>query len=466
MSRIAAALNLNCQLMSAAPPAHQSAGARNAPHEHASTDPAILADADSSVTVHTMGVHYRWELPNIVRAQLRLAHDLREDLVTLQLAYADDVRAIWSSYPEVAAAESELHRAEETAAAASEQVSAERVRLRSKRVGAELTTQLAEARADVKATRQARRDAIARVKDNAAQRLREHTATLLAAQKQLYRRYCQDNDLYWATYNDVFRNHKTAVQRIRRQRLEGKPATLRHHRFDGTGTITVQLQRTAAMPPRSPRLLSDPAGRYHNFLVLPWIDPDRWAAMTRAEQRAAGRVVVRMRAGTVDGQPQWIDIPVQAHRWLPADAEILNARLTVDRVAARLSARLSITARIGSPTAADGAAVAVHLGWRDTERGIRVATWRSTQPLDISGRLSNVMVTDDGVTGSIVVPRSISGRLERHAVTAAARVDSDSRRASFPSHLPRRVGGTPLAPTARASNGQRLLSLCQISATY
>ena len=43
-----------------------------------------------------MGVHYRWELPNIVRAQLRLAHDLREDLVTLQLAYADDVRAIWS----------------------------------------------------------------------------------------------------------------------------------------------------------------------------------------------------------------------------------------------------------------------------------------------------------------------------------------------------------------------------------
>jgi hypothetical protein len=80
--------------MSAAPPTHQSAGARDAPHEHASTDPAILADADSSVTVHTMGVHYRWELPNTVRAQLRLAHDLREDLVTLQLAYADDVRAI------------------------------------------------------------------------------------------------------------------------------------------------------------------------------------------------------------------------------------------------------------------------------------------------------------------------------------------------------------------------------------
>lgn len=412
--------------MPAAPPARQSARALSAPHQQASTAPAILADAgaDSSVTVHTMGVHYRWKLPDVVRAQLRLAHDLREDLVTLQLAYEDDVRAIWSSYPMVAAAESELRRAEQTAAAVGEQVAAERVRLRSKKIGAELTTQLAEARADTKAARQARRDAIAQVKDAAAQHLRNRTATLLADQKQLYRRYCQDNDLYWATYNDVFRNHKTAVQRIRRQRLEGKPATLRHHRFDGTGTITVQLQRTAAMPPRSPQILSDPLGRYRNFLVLPWIDPDHWAAMTRAEQRAAGRVVVRMRAGIVEGQPQWIDIPVQAHRWLPADAEILNARLTVGRVAARLSARLSITARIGSPTAAPGAAVAVHLGWRETQRGTRVATWRSTHPLDISGPLSNVMITNDGVTGSIVVPRSISARLERHAVTAAARPES------------------------------------------
>jgi hypothetical protein len=105
------------------------------------------------------------------------------------------------------------------------------------------------------------------VKDAAAHRRRDRTATLAADQKQLYRRYCQDDDLYWGTYNDVVRNHRTAVQRIRRRRLDGKLATLRHHRFDGTGTITVQLQRSAAMPPRSPQLLSDPAGRYHNHLV-------------------------------------------------------------------------------------------------------------------------------------------------------------------------------------------------------
>ena len=71
---------------------------------------------------------------------------------------------------------------------------------------------------------------------SASGRARRHCSL---TKSELYRRYCQDNDLYWWPYNDVFRNHKTAVQRIRRQRLEGKPATLRHHRFDGTGTITV-----------------------------------------------------------------------------------------------------------------------------------------------------------------------------------------------------------------------------------
>ena len=54
-------------------------------------------------TVHTMGVHYRWEMPEVLRQQLRLAHDLREDLVSLQLAYGADLQAMWSSYPNVAA---------------------------------------------------------------------------------------------------------------------------------------------------------------------------------------------------------------------------------------------------------------------------------------------------------------------------------------------------------------------------
>lgn len=148
-------------------------------------------DAAEAVTVHTMGVHYRWELPQIVETQLRLAHDTREDFVALDLAYGEDVKAIWSSYPGVAAAET-------------------------------------------------------------AVRLKQ----LRADQKALYSKY-SELGLYWATFNDVAAHHKSVVQRINKARREGRPARLRHHRFDGTGTLTVQIQRRDAAPVRTPATLAD-----------------------------------------------------------------------------------------------------------------------------------------------------------------------------------------------------------------
>ena len=37
---------------------------------------------EMSVTVVSFGAHYRWTLPEVLREQLRLAHDLREDLAS------------------------------------------------------------------------------------------------------------------------------------------------------------------------------------------------------------------------------------------------------------------------------------------------------------------------------------------------------------------------------------------------
>ena len=245
-----------------------------------------MTDSDPAVTIHTVGVHYRWELPEVLRAQLRLAHNLREDLVSLQLAYEDDLRTIWSPFPGVAAAESALQRAETAAAAAGERANSERIRLRKP------NSQGAAGQRARGAPSSARRDHPSQRRRRCAPPRPSRPAG--PASRSNSTRYCQDGDLYWGTYNFVFANHKTAVQRIRSRRLDGGPANLRHHRFDGTGTIAVQLQRTATTPSRTPALVADPAGRYRNVLVLPWNDPTRWAQMTRAEQRRAGRVTVRM----------------------------------------------------------------------------------------------------------------------------------------------------------------------------
>lgn len=95
---------------------------------------------------------------------------------------------------------------------------------------------------------------------------------------------------------------------------------------------------------------------------------------------------MRMRCGSLGGQPQWIDLPVQAHRWLPQDADITRAKLTVTRLGADLRARLSITARLPHPTIpcrGDLPTLAIHLAGMPSMRvswsriGAQTDQWRS-----------------------------------------------------------------------------------------
>ncbi len=372
-----------------------------------------------AVTVHTMGVHYRWtdHLPPQLRRQLRLAHDLREDLVTIQVGYEQAVKDIWSSYPAVAAAEAALTAAERAAEQAAEAVSAEGTRHRAKRVTGPSAAVLAAAKRTVREARQTRRDAIAAVNDKAQRQLAAAREELVAAQKALYAKYCQgDGDLFWATFNDVLDHHRTAVKRIAQQRAQGRLAQLRRHRFDGTGSIAVQLQRQSGMPPRTPELIADSTARYGRVLHLPlWVDPEQWETLPRGKRLRDGRVTVRMRAGSHDGAPAWLDIPVQQHRMLAADADISGARLVVTRVAGTLRATLSVTAKIPDPQrGGDGPDIAVHLGVRSTGSGVRVGRWRATAPIDVPFDFRRTLTVDPGRrSGEILIPRSVPRRIER-----------------------------------------------------
>ncbi len=343
-----------------------------------------------------MGVHYRWEIPEVLREQLRLAHALREDLVSLQRDYEAAINGVWSSFPQIADLEQRLSTAELEAAEP-----------------AVATDRLVAARNAVKRLRRARREAINAVRGRASLRIGEAGDALRNAQKKLYAQYCQDGDLGWHTFNDVVAQHKAAVKRIKQSRAAGHPARLQHHRFDGTGTIAVQLQRRAGQPPRTPAVLADPAGKYHNVLLLPWIAPDHWAQMSRAERRRCGRSTVRMRCGSLNGTPTWIEFPVQQHRMLAPDADITGARLTITRTAGHLRARLAVSAKTPDRIATDaGPTIAIHLGWFDTDTGTRVATWRSTSPLDIPTDLRAEITTDaDATTGTVVMPHRIADRL-------------------------------------------------------
>lgn len=348
----------------------------------------------SMVTRYTIGVPAGpsgWTITDQVHAQLRLAHKLREDLVTVQLLHEQALEDMWSSYPRVAYVEWLLAEADHLAA--------------------QLNTQPAE----VRRLRQCRRDEIAAVSEDSKARRTELVGRLAARHKQLYADYCRSGDLYWGTFNFILKAHTEAVKRISDQRKRGRPAALRRHRFDGTGTLAVTLQRQAGKPARTPAVIADPDGRYRNVLFIPWVDPDVWERMTRAQRVHAGRGIVRMRCGSRDGRPEWVDIQVQAHRMAPAHADISGATLTITRTADRYRAQIAVTAELPRPQPVTGGpTVAMHMSWRDTAADLQVATWRSSRPLDIPAAWHTVMAPDSSRnTGRIVLPEYLTERLDR-----------------------------------------------------
>lgn len=373
----------------------------------------------TAVVVYSYGIPKRLHgadvtVPTEVEEQLRLAHELREDLVTLEHQRQERTAAVWSAHPRIAHLEAGIaeaeHAAECHAAAAAKERSAARRRGMSPSSG-----RLTQLRAEIRALRAERRAEIARVRESCAEELAAVTDQYRAAAKDTYHEYCQVGALYWATYNDVSDHHRAAVKRMTAARKEGRAANLRHHRFDGSGSIAVQLRRQTGMPPRTPATVADgAAGRWRNVLRLtPWVDPGKWAGLSRAQQR-------RRRLGLVVmcvGGGRRITLPVLVHRMLPADADITGARLVVRRVAGHRKIELHVTARVPDPAPGTGGPVAaVHMGWRrDDERGsVRVATWRSTEPVTVPPGVADVVAAATPTSGEIVVTGGWHARIDAH----------------------------------------------------
>lgn len=195
--------------------------------------------------------------------QLRLAHELREDLVGLRVSYEADFQALWSTFPPVAAAHEKLAKAQAAWTAAAEHTKAERQRLnrRLPRSQAETSTLAA-----LREARQQRRAAITDVREQAAPLGAARTEQYKRDQRALYQRYVQGQGLFWCTWNDVVAQHLGEVKRLRQRRRSQPGAALRHHEFRGTGTIAVQLIRRGDGSARSPAMFADPNGKYHSYL--------------------------------------------------------------------------------------------------------------------------------------------------------------------------------------------------------
>jgi hypothetical protein len=358
-----------------------------------------------AILVYKYGTHSGTTLPDEAIDQLRLACQMRNDLVADALDEEEAVKALWSTDPAVAAIEEDLTVVEDNLENLVKQAKAEHDIDRTIATRPTTSAAIKAARATVRDLREGRRQAIGVIRLRLKPDLEQIRAAHRDARKLIRQTYA-DKGLYWGTYNAILDDHAVSRKLVAAARKDGRRAQLRFHRFDGTGTLTIQLQRQAGDPPRSPATIAAGNGKWRNVFGLTKIDgsPEAVAAMTDAERKRT--LTDRGILTWTLGQGASFQIPVTVHRPISPDADITGAQLTVRRIGAHHQITVAVTARVPDPAPAEGRPpVALHCGWRTRPDGsVRVATWAAATPVEVPPALADVVVSHGGQWGEIVLP--------------------------------------------------------------
>lgn len=322
---------------------------------------------DGAMTVYRYGCPSWADLDDVGMEQLLLAHDLRNELVAIEHRYQLAVNAVWSLFPAIAETDAQVQAAQKVVNGLRERAAEERRADRTTVPRSGTRRELAEARRSLRAAKAARRKAKELLYPQAKSRLLDVRQARDAARKALYSEYCQRRGLHWATYNDVTQAHDTAVSRVTNQRKQGRPAELRFRRWDGSGTLTVQLQRDAGKPARTFQLLSSGKGPWRNVVRF-W--PEERPRPRHQERR---RTSQHWEMSFTVGANRRVQVPVVLDRMPDEEADITLVRITRRRVAGHHRLSVALTARIPHPEPPTGALVCVHIGWRSLGGDLRVA---------------------------------------------------------------------------------------------
>ncbi len=388
-----------------------------------------------TVIVYKFGVHYKWaqDIPENCMDQLYLAHQFREGLVSLHLEFEDAKKAIWSSVPAIKDLEDALlaqesvqlahsaiiadaRKTQRTRSPQGPAVAAAQTAMNTARITAKgLRSQISALKKSVYKTDQTVRDAIA------------DASQVKFAEEKALKSAMVERGLYHATAYLIGNQHKTAVKNLTEKRKQGVPAQLRHHRFESTGNLMVALKSREGINTREPAEVSDPSGPHRNTFCMKIPTENDWDGLTNSQRRHDGRVVARFRiaAGKAD-ETTVIELPVQVHRALPADAIIKSVTLNVSKSGTRKIAHILLSVTIPDPVQLpDESTLFCHFGWRsertNDSKAVRSLTWRADAPLNewpamkVDPRYANLArcmtVSDDLMSGTVAIPAAWSDKI-------------------------------------------------------
>src|ERR1700677_2432570 len=365
-------------------------------------------------TISTARYAARGPVPAPVTEELRLGNWLDNLLTEYELDYEAAKAAAWEEDPHVALLLAAVTAAEQAWQAARDESAACKQKLSyAKRTGtpariAAAMAAAAQAQQAYRAAVKARQEAAAALRDIKGLRWHVAKAAINAAAEE--------------------RDRKIAAKRVRDMRKQGQTDKLRYHRFDGTGTVVVQIQRelgvtpeiraqvtalkaagrtpgqikaetgvramTAAKmkpegavkegdPPCTAAALADETGKWRSSVRLTPELPAGFEELPRGERRRiASQGMFAIRTGSAANLAVSV-VPVTVHRRMRGDGDVKYAKLTVTRNGPDKDMSVSLTQRVPAPQPrAGGRLVCVHAGWRALPDGsLRVAVISGAGPL-------------------------------------------------------------------------------------
>jgi biotin operon repressor len=346
------------------------------------------------------------ELPALLLEELHRAHELKTRLAAAAHEHDGRVKAIWAGCPELVGAHGVFDQADSAVRDLNEQAREERRSSPGRRAYPETRAQLRLARA----RRAEAKEALRAARDGVREELVPQFKAAQAGYRAAIGDICSasvDGGLYWATVNAVSQQYRIAGDQAAGMRSRGMRSHLRGRPWDGTGTVTVQLQRLAAEPARSPARLAAADGRYSDQCLLqPWVRPADWDVMSQHDRHRlqAGTLRIRIGSGELAGL---VTLPVVVHRMIPAEADVARVEVTRKLIGTRYRSHVAVIARVPQPSPPlDGQRVAVLACWRELPDGaIRAAVIMGAGPPPRRLVTAGV-VRDHGSFAEAVIPAS------------------------------------------------------------
>ncbi len=191
-------------------------------------------------------------------------------------------------------------------------------------------------------------------------------------------RVAHASGLWWGNREEVVNSYVAARSLTLKQRKE-----LQIHESAGEGKCGVRFQY--GLP------VSEVFGNDTRLQIDP-VAKDAWTHPVRAERRRLCRTKIRLRVRSENGKPLWVELPMVMHRSLPENGRIQTACVLREAVKGTkyqyrkdgseydFKYGYKVVLVVDEPSQAprnarNNGIVGVDLGWRLTQKGLRVAYW-------------------------------------------------------------------------------------------